>query len=229
MSNKLDSILVVIPAYNEEKSIQSVIEDLKSCGYDKMLVIDDGSSDRTFEIVNKMGVYIARHSLNIGVGNATATGFKIAKILNPDIIVTFDADGQHSAADIIKLIEPLQKDEVDVVIGSRMLMKSIMPWRRLVYNNLANIITWIIYGFSISDTQSGLKAFNRKAYNTIAIETARMEFCSEIVHKIKENNLRFKEVGVKIIYTDYSLSKGQGFAVGLKTLFRLIVSRLSGR
>lgn len=229
MNTIFNNVLILIPAYNEEKSIQGVIENLKNHGYVNILVIDDGSVDNTFEIVSKLNVYVARHLLNRGVGSASATGFEIAKILNPEIVVTFDADGQHDAADIIELIEPIQKDEVDVVIGSRMLAKSGMPWKRIIYNKIANIATLVVYGFTLSDTQSGLKAFNRKAFSLIDIETSRMEFCSEIIHKLKEKKLRFKEVGVKSIYTEYSLSKGQGFINGIKTLIRLALDRLSRR
>lgn len=223
-------ILVIIPAYNEEKAIKGVIDDLQNHGYNNILVVDDGSDDRTFEIANASAPYVARHFLNIGAGSAMATGFEIAKILNPEIVVTFDADGQHSADDIARLIEPIRKDEADVVIGSRLMgRKTGMPRKRVLYNKAANMATFIIYGFAVSDTQSGLKAFNKKAYRAINIETAKMEFCSEIISKIKKNNLRFKEVEIKSIYTDYSMSKGQNFAVGVKTLSRLVLSRIIRR
>ncbi|MBP7087933.1 MAG: glycosyltransferase family 2 protein, partial [Candidatus Omnitrophica bacterium] len=162
-------------------------------------------------------------------GLASATGFEIAKILNPEIVVTFDADGQHNAADVEKLINPILRDEADVVIGSRMLSKSGMPFKRRIYNRIANIVTLMFYGVWVSDTQSGLKAFNRKAYNLINIEQARMEFCSEIIYKIYKNNLRYKEVAIRPFYTKYSLSKGQSFIMGIKTFTRLLLGRLAGR
>jgi glycosyltransferase involved in cell wall biosynthesis len=220
-------ILIIIPAYNEGRSLPSVIESLKKHGYNNILVIDDGSGDGTFEIAGDLKVYVARHSLNAGAGCASATGFEIAKILDPHIVVTFDADGQHDAADIARLVGPIQRDEADVVIGSRMLSGSGMPWKRILYNKIANTMTFILYGFSLSDTQSGFKAFNRKAYRLINIETSRMEYCSEIVHKIEKNNLRHTEIKVRTIYTDYSLSKGQGLATGLKTLMRLVLDGIS--
>lgn len=226
MKNDLKDILIIVPAYNEEKTIQSVIEDLKKHGYNYILVIDDGSNDKTFEIAKNNCVHVAQHLLNRGVGVASATGFEIAKILNPGIVVTFDADGQHNASEIAKLIEPIEVGKADVVIGSRMLGKLEIPLKRFVYNKIANLVTLILYGFTISDTQSGMKAFNRRAYNAIIIETAKMEFCSEIVHKIKKNNLSFKEVKIKSNYTEYSLSKGQNFIIGIKTFFRLVLNRM---
>lgn len=226
----MTDVLVIMPAYNEEMTIKGVIDGLRSHGYSSILLVDDGSDDGTFEIARDLDVYIARHSLNIGAGNAMATGFEIAKILKPRIVVTFDADGQHDAGDIAKLIEPICRDETDVVIGSRFLTrKSGMPWKRMLYNKIANIATFLIYGFAVSDTQSGLKAFNARAYNTISIETAKMEFCSEIIAKIRKNRLRFREVGIKSIYTSYSLSKGQSLAVGIDTLIRLILNKLMRR
>lgn len=222
-------VLVVIPAYNEEKSIASVIEDLRGCGYDDILVVDDGSTDSTFKVASELNVYVARHSFNRGAGSAAATGLEIAKILKADIVVTFDADGQHDAGDIIKLTEPIQSGLADVVIGSRMLEGSNMPLSRIFYNIMANMATFAIYGFSISDTQSGFRAFSRKAYDAINIESSKMEYSSEIVHEIKRNHLRHKEVPIRTIYTPYSMSKGQSFAVGVKTLARLMLNRLLRR
>lgn len=229
MGNQSKDILIVIPAYNEEKTIGSVIEDLRAHGYNHILVIDDGSIDKTFEIAASLNVYVVKHIINIGAGGASTTGIEIAKIIDPKIIVTFDADGQHKADEIIKLVTPIQNDEVDVVIGSRFLEKSVVPPKRFIYNKIANLVTFILYGFSLSDTQSGLKAFNRKAYNAINIDTLRMEFCSEIIYRIKQEKLRIKEVNVKPVYSAYSLSKGQNFFIGITTFSRLVSSRIFGR
>lgn len=221
--------LIIIPAYNEERTIKSVINNLKENGYYNILVVDDGSSDKTFGIAEGLNIYVARHILNRGLGSALSTGFEIARILGVDIVVTFDADLQHDSRDIAKLIELLRRDEADVVIGSRMLFKKGMPWSRFFYNKIANVITLIMYGFSLSDTQSGLRAFNKKAYNLLNIETSKMECSSEIIYKMKKSGLRFKEVEIKPIYTDYSLSKGQGFKIGFKTLIRSVLHGLIRR
>lgn len=222
------NILVIIPAYNEERAIKTVIESLKLKGYNNILVIDDGSKDKTFEVAKSLNVYVARHLFNRGLGSALATGFEIAKYIDPDIIVTFDADGQHDIKDIKSLIDIIQDDKADVVIGTRLLDKKGMPLKRVLYNKIANIITMLVYGFSVSDTQSGLRAFNRKSYNILNIETSKMECSSEIIYKIKKIGLRVGEVKIKPIYTDYSLSKGQGIRTGIKTFIRLVLNRLSG-
>lgn len=226
MVNAEKTVLILIPAFNEGLSIQTVIDGLKKCGYKDILAIDDGSSDDTFQKSLAAGICAARHICNMGVGSALATGFEIAKTLNFDIVITFDADGQHDPRDVKKLVEILTRDEADVVIGSRMLTRDGMPLSRVCYNIIANIVTFILCGFCVSDTQSGLRGFNRRAYRDIRIETAKMESSSEIISRVKENGLRIKEVGIRSIYTDYSLSKGQNFGVGIKTLLRLIMSRL---
>lgn len=220
------NILIVIPAYNEGATIKDVINNLKEKGYKQILVVDDGSKDGTFEIAENSGVFTAKHVLNRGLGCALATGLEIAKILDVDIVVTFDADGQHSVDDIVKLIEPIQKEKADVVLGSRMSSAMKMPKIRFLYNAVANLITFIIYGYSASDTQSGLRAFNRKAYNLINIFSSKMECSSEIIVQIKKSNLKSRQIKIEPIYTNYSLSKGQSLITGIKTFFRLIVDRL---
>nr|MBP7088340.1 glycosyltransferase family 2 protein [Candidatus Omnitrophota bacterium] len=101
------NILIIIPAFNEEKIIESTVNNLKAYGYSNILIVDDGSNDKTSEIAAKLEVFLVRHLINRGAGLASATGFEIAKILNPEIVVTFDADGQHNAADVEKLINPI--------------------------------------------------------------------------------------------------------------------------
>lgn len=220
------NILIIMPAYDEEQAIGKVISDLKASGYGNILVVDDGSKDKTFEIANNLGVYTARHVLNRGLGSALATGFEIAKILDFEIIVTFDADGQHKVRDIAKVIEPLKKQEADVVIGSRMSGLKGMPKIRFLYNAIANFITFIFYGYSSTDTQSGLRAFNKKAYSLVDISSSKMECSSEIIYKIRKSDLRLQNVKIEPVYTEYSLSKGQSLTTGIKTFFRLIIDRL---
>lgn len=217
-------ILIIIPVYNEEKIIESVIKNLNKNGFYNILIVDDGSKDKSVEIINNLKIHTARHLINRGLGVALSTGIEIARILNPEIVVTFDADGQHDASDIVKLIEPIQENQADVVIGSRMLDKTEMPLGRKIYNIIANLITFLVYGFSASDTQSGLRAFNRRAYNFLNIECSGMECSSEIIYKIKNFGFRVMEVTIKTIYTDYSLSKGQGLRKGFKTFFQLMLS-----
>jgi glycosyltransferase involved in cell wall biosynthesis len=114
-------VAIVIPAYNEEQTIIEVIRGLKQHGFERLIVVDDGSSDRTGELAHQEGVTLLRHILNRGPGGALGTGITAALRLGAEAIVTFDADGQHDPDDIAHLLEPITKGEAEVVIGSRML------------------------------------------------------------------------------------------------------------
>jgi glycosyltransferase involved in cell wall biosynthesis len=223
-------LAVVIPAYNEEFAIGQVIQHVMSVDLHgiekKIIVVDDGSSDKTGNIAEVKGALVVRHILNRGYGGAVGTGIAAALRWGADLVVTCDADGQHSPDDIGRIIEPIRSGRVDVVFGSRMVDSRGMPRTRRIANHLANLATWILLGTSTTDSQSGLRAFSRSAAAQIRITSNKYECSSEICGEVKRLHLRSLDVPVKIIYTDYSMSKGQGFHMGLKTLFRLIFSKL---
>lgn len=219
-------ILVVVPAYNEARSIVSVIKDLFRFGFGDILVVDDGSIDGTDQLAKKEKVKVLRHVLNRGLGAALGTGITYAKKGGYDVLITFDSDGQHQASDLKKLIEPIIKNKADVVIGSRLLKRSKnMPLDRLIISYLGNILTLVLYRFRSTDSQSGLRAFNKKALNCITIKTDQMEVSSDFLREIKKNKLRYKEVPIEPIYTEYSRQSGQtnlnSFNVALKMFLRL--------
>lgn len=219
-------VFIVVPAYNEEKTIAGVLKGLKNAGFRDIVVVDDGSIDKTYNLAKKESVMLYRHVLNRGLGGALGTGIKAALANNADIIVTFDSDGQHNPLDIKNVIKPITKKKADVVIGSRLLEPKGMPWYRVVGNKIGNLVTFVLFRVKVSDSQSGLRAFSRKAAEKIEIKTNRMEVSSEIIAEIKKKKLKLKEVPINVIYTKYSLSKGQGFFVGLKTLFKLILRKI---
>ncbi len=225
ISTKPD-IYVVIPAYNESKTIKDVLEELKDKNL-KIIVIDDGSSDETYEIaedsiINSYNESIYRHVLNRGLGAALKTGIEAAIAKEADIIVTFDADGQHDPEDIIKVCKPITEGKADFVIGTRDFSK--MPASKKFGNNVMNIITRVFYGIHVNDSQSGLRAFNIKAAQVLDIHSRGYGVSSEIIGEIKNHDLKIEEVPIKTIYTDYSMSKGTGLNIGLKILFKLIMN-----
>ena len=221
-----EHVAVVIPAYNEERTIVGVIGGLKARGFTRIIVVDDGSSDRTAELASREGVVLVRHLFNRGLGGALGTGIEAACRSEAEIIVTFDADGQHDADDISRLIAPIATGEADVVIGTRMLATEGMPRSRRIANRIASLVTYMLYGLWATDSQSGLRAFSRDAAARIGIMTSSMEVSSEILGQVTRNRLRLKEVPVRPIYTDYSLSKGQSFRVGLQTMVKLILAKV---
>lgn len=204
--------LIIIPAYNEESSIANVISDLKSHGYTNIIVVNDGSQDQTGKQIEKTGVPVLTHIVNRGLGAALGTGFEFATKKNADLVVTFDSDGQHKAKDIQKIIDPVLSRHADVVIGSRMLWnKKSMPLSRLLENYISNLATFCLYGVWATDTLSGLRAFNKKALNCIKIKTQRMEVSNEFFKEIRRNKLKYFEVPLEPVYTDYSMgSSSQG-------------------
>jgi UDP-N-acetylglucosamine---dolichyl-phosphate N-acetylglucosaminyltransferase len=219
-------IIIVIPAYNEERSIIAVIRGLKQQGFARLIVVDDGSSDRTSELARQEGVILLRHILNRGLGGALGTGISAALRLGAELIVTFDADGQHDPNDIGRLLDPIENGEADVVIGSRLLDPIGMPYPRRLANWIANIVTYLLFRIWTTDSQSGLRAFSRQAAARMQLLTSGMEVSSEIIAETVKNRLQWKEVPVQAIYTDYSLSKGQSFTVGMRTLMRLILAKM---
>jgi glycosyltransferase involved in cell wall biosynthesis len=219
-------VVIVIPAYNEERTIVGVIRGLKARGFTRIIVVDDNSSDRTSELAGNEGVILLRHILNRGLGGALGTGIKAALRFMPDVIVTFDADGQHDPDDIPRFLEPIEKGEVDAVIGSRMQDPGGMPWFRRIANRLANLVTHLLFGIWTTDSQSGFRAFSRNAAGKLQIMTSGMEVSSEMIAEIARNGLMYKEVPIKAIYTEYSLSKGQNLCLGLQTLIKLVLAKL---
>ena len=219
-------VFVVIPAYNEEKSIGNVIKTLKREGYDNIIVIDDGSKDKTYEIAKENNAIVYKHVINRGLGGALGTGIKAALINNADIIVTFDADGQHDAKEIKKVIEPIINGKADAVIGSRMIKRKGMPLIRVIGNFGFNVITFLLFGVWTTDSQSGFRAFSRNAAKKIDIKTNRMEVSSEIIREIGLKRIKFREVPIKAIYTEYSVKHGQSSINGIRILGKLILKKL---
>ncbi|MCD6464246.1 glycosyltransferase family 2 protein [Candidatus Woesearchaeota archaeon] len=219
------NVWIVIPAFNEEATIKQVIKSLKKHGWRNIIVVDDGSVDNTPSIAEREDVIVLKHIINRGLGAALGTGIKAALDLGADIIVTFDADLQHKPEDVERLIKPIIQGRADVVIGSRFLNKEYlkgMPLSKKIGNIGLNIITYLLFGAKTSDSQSGMRAFSRKAAQTISIKTNRMEVSSEIIAEVARKKLKKAEIPIKAIY----LRKGQSVWDGFKILGKLILKRL---
>lgn len=218
-------VTIVMPALNEEKVISDVISSVKEKGFKDIIVVDDGSRDKTASKAKKAGAEVISLKKNKGVGKATKKGIEHALSKKAEIIVTFDSDGQHSAADIEKVIKPIVNKEVDVVIGTRLKNPKGMPLVRIIGNFGLNVITYLLFFVWTTDSQSGFKAFSRKAASKIKIKSSGMEFCSEIIKEIGANKIRYKEVPIQTIYTDYSISRGQSSLNAFRILGRLLFIR----
>lgn len=222
--------LIIIPAYNEGKVLGPVIKNIKAelksakeIKFD-LVVVNDGSSDNTKAVAEKNTTTIS-HLVNMGSGAATRTGLEYAKRNNYDFALTIDADGQHLPKDLVNVIKKLTAEEFDLVIGSRLIDPKGMPAQRVLGNKLLNAFTRILLGVRVTDSQSGLKGFSRKAIEKINIRTNGFEFCSEIVWRAKQQNLNIIEVPISAVYTDYSRQKEQSNVNALRIIKTLIIQK----
>jgi len=192
---------VGIPAFNEEKNIAAIITKLADIT-DTIIVCNDGSSDLTSDIAEKMGAFVINHEKNLGYGAAIRSIFLKAKELNGDILVTFDADGQHRIEDIEKVTKPIIDQEVDLVIGSRFLDESEkeVPQYRKVGIKVITKITNASIKKQLTDSQSGFRAYSKKVLAELNPSELGMGISTEILIKASSKNFRITEVPIKILY-----------------------------
>jgi len=195
-------VVVVIPAYNEGRDIGSVI--LRMTRYPiKIIVVDDGSTDDTAMIAEAAGARVIRLKKNQGKGAALNAGFHEGRLLDPDVIVTFDGDGQHLAQDFPAVIQPVLDGQADIVIGSRYLQPtSQVPRHRVLGHLFFNLLTNFGSGVSVTDSQSGYRAFSRRAYNADIFHSTNFTVEAEMQFLAREHCLRVAEVPITIRYDD---------------------------
>ena len=217
---------IVIPCYNEASVIAEVIAGVRQAGYENIIVVDDGSADDTYSQAKTLpGVIALKHFINRGKGATVKTGIEAAKSLGAGIVVTIDGDGQHNPEEISEMIDLIAKG-YDVVLGTRLKNPKGMPGYKIACNWIGNFFTWIIYGLWVTDSQSGFRAYSKKAINTIETKTDRYEYDSEVIREIYRHKLRYIEIPIEVRYTEYSMGKQnkQGLKNGLKTLVKMIIS-----
>ncbi len=220
-------IAVVIPAYNEAWVIASVVDGLLPLGC-RVVVVDDGSADCTAATVANRPVMVVRHPINRGQGAALQTGITVAVALGADIVVTFDADGQHDPQDISRLVEPILSGECDVTLGSRFLgCAENIPRSRKLLLRAAVVFTRLTARLAVSDAHNGLRAFTRSAAAGLRITMDGMAHASEILDQIRAHGWRWREVPVTIHYSAYSLAKGQRSGNALRIAGQILLAKLS--
>ena len=206
-NNANHKIVAVIPAYNEEKTICWVV--LSSLKYlDKVIVVDDGSTDMTAEIAKKCGAIVIQHKTNLGKGAALRTGFNEALKRGATIIVTLDADGQHNPRDIPKIVAPILNDNAEVVIGSRFIEDSDnddMPKYRKIGNKLLNFIT-LPWKRNITDTQSGFRAYTRGIVKELDVKADNIGVDSQVLMELTKEDHKIVEVPISCQYRDLETS-----------------------
>ena len=225
-SEEIKDIYLVVPAFNEEKTVSQIIEGIAEEGYNVILV-DDGSRDKTLDLAIESKkkypnqIFVVSHVINRGLGAALKTGMIVALNKGAKYIVTFDADGQHEIKDIPKVCKPLQDGEADVVIGARPFED--MPISKSFANIIMNSLTLLFYGKNVKDSQSGLRAFTAHAADVINIVSRGYGVSSEFIKEISDKNLRLSEVTITTIYTPETQNKGTDAIVGLKILTKMVL------
>ena len=224
--NRVTGVFVIIPAFNEGPALAEVLSHLRE-QYANLVVIDDGSADATADVARRCGVHVLRHAVNRGQGAAIQTGFTYALRRGAEIMVTFDADGQHLVEDVGKLIAPIQQGECDIVLGSRFLAGAAeVPRGRKLLLRLATWFTRATSRLAVTDAHNGLRAFSRQAVVRIDIHLDRMAHASELMDQIRASGLPWREVPVSVRYTPYSRAKGQSTRSALKILTHYLLGKV---
>lgn len=212
-------ISIVIPAYNEQKRIGKVLNDIKKFKL-PIIVVDDGSTDNTFSIAKRSGAKVLRRKINLGgsKGAALKTGIEFAFDNGMDAVILMDSDGQHLANDLPKFIEALEKG-FDVVLGNRNFSMD-APLIRFLGNKIASVLINFLFGIYISDVICGFRAITKKAFNKIKWESLNYAVETEMVIKLSKTDLKYCEVPVTTIYHDKV--KGVTIIDGINTFFDVI-------
>ncbi len=217
-------VVAVIPAYNEEKTVGSVVRKTKKY-VDKVIVVDDFSKDNTSKVAEKAGAVVLRHPVNLGLGSSLKTGCEAALRLKGDVIVTLDSDGQHDPREIPKLVGALKDSHLDIVFGRRPYDEK-MPVVKKIGNWGIDTTSRVLFGIDVKDTQSGFRVFTSKAYKKIRWESQKYAVSSEIVMNAGRKKLKYGNIFVKTIYLDEF--KGTTILSGAKIMTQMMLWRLKG-
>lgn len=202
-------MFIVIPAFNEQRTVDGIVREVKK-KFSNVVVVDDGSVDETGRVAAEAGATVVTHLINRGQGAALKTGIDFALARGAEVIVTFDSDGQHRVEDIAALASPILEQGFDVVLGSRFLRNdNEVPTVRKLTLKLGVMFTRIVSRIRVTDTHNGLRAFSRRAGELMVLHEDRMAHASEILDEISRLGLRYCEVPTRVVYTEYSLQKGQ--------------------
>ncbi len=212
---------IVIPAYNAEDTLPSVIQGLNNQGFHNIIVVDDGSKDSTFTVATTLPVHALKHFANRGQGAALQTGITYALTQHPQptAIITFDADGQHRPEDITALATPVLEGKADIALGSRFLSHSNVPLIRRITLKTGAFLIYLFHGLWLTDSHNGLRCLSLHASRELDITSDRMEHASEIIEIMKTKKWTYTEIPIIVHYSTNTLQRGHG---GLREAFRVL-------
>ena len=221
------TIFFIIPCYNEAKVIRNTVIDVLEKGY-SVIIIDDCSKDGSKKQLAGLPIYYLRHRVNMGQGAALQTGIDFEKKKGAKYFVTFDADGQHDSNDIQGMVEFLEKENADIVFGSRFLpgAKTNVSRSRSFALNMGRYINFLVSGIMLSDSFNGLRLLSQKAADNIRLTENRMAHPAELMMMTAAKKLKYAEYPVSIHYSEYSKSKGLKNKDGIKILFEILLNKI---
>ena len=226
MSGFSDTWLIV-PCYNEGTVIFDVLTHARET-FPNIVGVNDGSADNSAEQIRAAGAHLVDHPVNLGQGAAIQTGVEYArKQPGAEYFVTFDADGQHQVKDVMRMIERLRTEPLDIIVGTRFAGQenSQVPWIKRAVLKTVVMLSPRTKKLGLTDAHNGLRAFNRKVAEEMNIRMNGMSHASEIVSMIEKHGWRVDEEPVDILYTEYSMSKGQSLINGVNILADGLVAR----
>jgi glycosyltransferase involved in cell wall biosynthesis len=218
-------VAVIIPAYNESQQLVKTVESL-SKNFSEIIVVDDGSTDDSLELLRSNHIFYLHHSINLGQGAAIQTGLNYAMAISEiNYFLTFDGDGQHSVDSAIEILEEIKKLKVDIVTGSRFLANysnQTMPTKKKLILKLGIWFTRFDTNLPVTDTHNGLRVMSRNFVENLSLRHSGMAHASEILRHIKISGASWKEYPVQITYSKYSKKKGQSILNAVNILTEMI-------
>ncbi|MBV7294503.1 glycosyltransferase family 2 protein [Corynebacterium sp. TAE3-ERU12] len=219
---------LIVPCFNEGQVIREVLSDALRT-FPNIVAVDDGSSDNSAAEIHAAGAHLVRHPVNLGQGAALQTGVEYARAQpGAKFFGTFDADGQHQTKDMAAMVERLRADEADIVVGTRFAHgqdAGEVPWlKRLVLRTVV-VLSPSTRRLGLTDAHNGLRAFNRRVAQELNLRMNGMSHASEFVDLMSQNQWRVAEQPVDILYTEYSMAKGQSLINGVNILADGFVSK----
>ena len=222
-----DDTWLIVPCYNEGTVIFDVLTHARET-FPNIVAVNDGSRDDSAAQIRAAGAHLVNHPVNLGQGAAIQTGVEYARSQpGARYFVTFDADGQHQVKDVVRMVERLRAEPVDIIVGTRFAGQdnSQVPWIKRVVLKTVVLLSPRTKKLGLSDAHNGLRAFNQKVADEMNIRMNGMSHASEIVTMIDNNGWRVDEEPVDILYTEYSMSKGQSLINGVNILADGLVAR----
>ena len=213
---KFKDVYVIVPAFNEQNVIKDIINNLLK-DFSNVIVINDGSNDKTLETINDLDIKILNHEINLGVGAAVQTGFDyVSNIPDAKAVITFDADGQHLVDDAVAMAKEIMICDEGIIFGTRFPKhsKNIPMVKRIVLKLIAKI-TDLVTGVSLSDAHNGLKAYKVSIIKELELQFSSYSYESELITQVAKKKIDYKEMPTDIKYTSYSIKKGQKLLNGL--------------